>query len=135
MSLPIDLLTELRRLGVGIIRVEYSGSDDSGCIDSITCLSATDEQITLPDTKIPYTLIEHDYDIETARTHTSIKILEMTLHDAVEQYCYDQLEQHFSGWENDGGADGEFQFDITAGTGTLEHNARYIECCTYEREV
>jgi hypothetical protein len=40
---------------------------------------------------------------------------------AVEEWCYQQLEEHFGGWEINEGSQGEFQFDFNEKTVVLAH--------------
>ena len=40
---------------------------------------------------------------------------------AIEDWCYDQLESHFGGWEINEGSDGEFIFNFNDMTITLNH--------------
>ena len=135
MPLPNTLLDALRRLNIATIRAEYSGTDDSGCIDTITCQTCDEDDFPLPDTKIDYVLTEDNYDAKLTTYVKYSRTLQMTLHDAIEQFCYDALEEHHAGWEIDGGADGIFEFDIAAGTARLTHNACIVEYMTSEDEV
>lgn len=41
--------------------------------------------------------------------------------DEVEQWCYQQLEENFGGWEINEGSQGEFQFDFNEKTVILQH--------------
>jgi hypothetical protein len=40
---------------------------------------------------------------------------------AVEEWCYNQLEENFGGWEINEGSQGEFQFDFNEKTVILQH--------------
>jgi hypothetical protein len=41
---------------------------------------------------------------------------------AIEDWCYNELEDHFGGWEINEGSDGEFVFDFNNMTITLNHS-------------
>jgi hypothetical protein len=41
---------------------------------------------------------------------------------AIEDWCYNELEDHFGGWEINEGSDGEFIFDFNNMTVTLNHS-------------
>jgi hypothetical protein len=45
--------------------------------------------------------------------------------DAVEALVYALLEETHGGWENNEGAYGEFTFNVTERTITLDYNERY----------
>ena len=46
---------------------------------------------------------------------------------AVEEWCYQQLEDNFGGWEINEGSQGEFQFDFNEKTVILSHTYNIIE--------
>ena len=46
---------------------------------------------------------------------------------AVEEWCYQQLEENFGGWEINEGSQGEFQFDFNEKTVILSHTYNIIE--------
>jgi hypothetical protein len=56
----------------------------------------------------------------------------MSLQDAIEQLCYEYLEQKHRGWEINEGSVGEFTFDVAARTITLDFNGRIID---YEHSI
>jgi hypothetical protein len=41
--------------------------------------------------------------------------------DSIENWCYEQLENHFGGWEINEGSDGRFIFDFNNSTVNLDH--------------
>ena len=58
----------------------------------------------------------------------------MSVDEAVEQLAYDFLSETHGGWENNGGAYGEFTFDVAEGTITLDYNERYTATEFYSHE-
>jgi hypothetical protein len=54
--------------------------------------------------------------------------------DAIEKLVYDLLEQTYSGWEDNQGAYGDFLFDVSERTITLNFNER-IETSEYTQHV
>jgi hypothetical protein len=50
--------------------------------------------------------------------------------EAIEQLCYDFLEQEHGGWENNDGAFGEFTFNVAERTVELEFNGRFSDFTT-----
>ena len=49
------------------------------------------------------------------------------LEEAIEILVYDVLNQKHGGWENNDGACGDFTFDVTERTITLDYNERHME--------
>ena len=49
------------------------------------------------------------------------------MRDAIVHWCYELLEDHFPGWEIDGGSNGTIDIDVKKRRGQLEHEARYTE--------
>jgi len=57
-----------------------------------------------------------------------------TVKEAIERLAYDFLEETHGGWENNEGAYGDFLFDVTERTITLNYNER-IETSEYTQHV
>ena len=55
---------------------------------------------------------------------------ESTLEEAIENLCYDYLEETHGGWENNDGGFGEFRIDVAKRTVELEFNGRFTDTCT-----
>jgi hypothetical protein len=112
----------LSKFGIRMLRITYSGSCDSGCIDEIEALTKDRELIPLPATPVAITLTHTDYDFATAQYRTASKSVEtMPLNEAVEQWCYDLLEEHFPGWEINEGSSGTIIIDATERQGSIDH--------------
>ena len=54
--------------------------------------------------------------------------------DLLESLAYDFLEQSHGGWEDNEGAFGEFTFDVTERTISLDYNERYVEHVNHQHE-
>jgi hypothetical protein len=112
----------LSNLGVHKLFVTYSGSGDSGCIDEIEAYDKDAKLVPLPGTPVSVTLMHSDWDFETGKYSTTIKsIAEMPLKDAVDQWCYDLLEEHFPGWEINEGSSGTITINPEGREGEIEH--------------
>src|SRR5215469_6621663 len=73
----------LKKLGIHMIQITYSGSCDSGCIDEIEALTVSCELIPLPATPVSVTLTHTDFDFKTGQYSTSTKsVATMPLKDA-----------------------------------------------------
>jgi hypothetical protein len=103
------------------VLVEFDGEGDSGQISSVTALRG-DERADLPAATVAIQRVAWG-DATVVTTHP-------TLEDAIETLCYDYLEEAHDGWENDGGAYGEFRIDVAARTIALEFNGRFTDIFT-----
>jgi hypothetical protein len=116
----------LAELGICELHVSYSGSGDSGAISDVSAWDKDNNPITLPDTPVPVTLSHTDFDFSTGNYSTAVSSVKtMKLTEAVEQWCYDLLEEHYPGWEIDDGSDGTIVIDPHKRTGNIEHH--YLE--------
>jgi hypothetical protein len=112
----------LHELGVHKLLVNYSGSGDDGCIDDIEARDKNDEVISFPDTTVPVTLANTDCDFTTGKYSTTNKSVQpMQLKEAVEQWCYDLLEEHYPGWEINEGSSGMIVIDPENRAGRIDH--------------
>jgi hypothetical protein len=112
----------LRQLGVKELRITYSGSCDSGCINEVEALDKDGKLIPLPQTLIPYTFTHTTYDFQAARYATATtETKDLALPEAVEQWCYDLLEEHYPGWEINEGSSGAIIIDPEKCEGHIDH--------------
>jgi hypothetical protein len=109
------LFDALAAAGVTHVVVSFDGYGDSGQIENIE-VKAGDVTVAMPQTKIEIARAVWDQP-EPERSTISIA-------DAIEGLAYDFLEQTHSGWEDNDGAYGDFTFDVTARTITLDYNER-----------
>lgn len=111
------LFDALAQAGIATILVEFDGYGDSGQIEDISAHSAPEVVAGLP-----------EGNLEIARLETgSHEIYRQTLSvkDAIEQLAYDFVEETHGGWENNAGAFGDFIFDVSERTITLNYNERF----------
>jgi hypothetical protein len=105
----------LSTAGIAAVNVTFDGEGDSGQIENITADDSTE---------IPQVSIE----LQRAAWNTAKPdIVQTPLREAIEMLCYDFLEQHQDGWENNDGAFGEFVFNVAERTIELEFNARFSD--------
>ncbi|WBO59404.1 MULTISPECIES: DUF6878 family protein [unclassified Acidocella] len=105
--------------------VNFDGYGDSGQIEDITAQSG-DVAVELPDERIEIFRPGWDSPDIERQTHT--------VREAIEALSYDFLVQTHCGWENNDGAYGDFTFDVTAGSITLDYNERYTATENYSHE-
>ncbi|MGB0083989.1 MAG: DUF6878 family protein [Rhodomicrobiaceae bacterium] len=118
----------LRELGVHELRVRYSGSGDSGSINEVEARNKQGQPVELLSTPVPYTFIHTSYNFQTGNYDTEVtETKELPLSEAVEQWCYDLLEEHYPGWENDDGADGVIVIDPEKQEGRIDHQIFFMQ--------
>lgn len=102
----------LAEAGLAFIRIEYSGSNDEGWINSIYAVSGPESEERLEDVELAdglYRQLEND--------------------------AYGVLEQHHAGWEINEGSEGHFLLDVKARKAMLHHGENYQQTTWTEAEV
>lgn len=130
-----QLYANLARHGISRVVIGYDGSGDSGCIGYIQPYDADDNVMAIPEQHVTCTTEVRVYNEKTKRFEQKRVSRSGALREAIETWCYDLLEEHYGGWENDGGADGTIVLNVPTKTGSWEHNSHYTETSTFEREV
>lgn len=111
----------LATAGITAVTVTFDGEGDSGQIEDLLAYSA-DKPTGLP----PSTVTMQT----TSWGQGGLTTCEQSLKEALEQLCYDYLEEKYAGWENNDGAYGEFTFDVFKRTIDLEFNGRFSDVTT-----
>lgn len=121
------IFNTLASAGIVTLVVNFDGFGDSGQIEAMTATGAEGEMM-LPEISIPYgSPGRGDGD-------DAIDQQPLPLAEAIETLCYDLLRQTHAGWENNDGAFGDFTFDVTARTISLDHNDRYTAIESYAHQ-
>lgn len=115
----------LAKASITSVRIDFDGCGDSGQIESISACAGSDV-VEFPPDEITVIIVDEG-DLSTTERRLS-------LNDAIETLAYDFLEQTHGGWENNEGAWGEFCFDVSDRTITLDFNER-IETSEYTQHV
>tara|TARA_R110000868_G_scaffold259743_1_gene517950 strand:- start:3966 stop:4433 length:468 start_codon:yes stop_codon:yes gene_type:complete len=115
----------LASTGITLVTVTFDGYGDSGQIEDIAAFIG-DEPADLPGGAVEVKTLHHGADQPVANCHSAS--------EAIENLTYDLLRQTHCGWENNDGAYGEFTFDVTAGTITLDYNERFTSSENYAHE-
>ncbi|CAM5299378.1 hypothetical protein AFEL58S_00421 [Afipia felis] len=110
------LFDVLAAAGISHVAVSFDGYGDSGQIENIET-KANDTVVDLPPGTITIGLAEWGRGDATSR--------DLSLAAAIEQLAYGFLEDTHSGWENNGGAYGDFLFDVAERSITLDYNERF----------
>jgi hypothetical protein len=117
------LCDALQDAGITKVIVEFDGCGDSGQIEAITAF-AGDDTVALPAITIEIA--------EASWGSPEITRSRLSTREAIEHVAYNYLEEQHGGWEIDGGAFGEFTFDVTSRNIVLTFNARYTDVQTSE---
>ena len=119
------LFDALTSAGITHVTVTFDGEGDNGQIKSIGAWSG-EIVVDFPQTQIAYAALTWD--------KPAVEMRQLSLEDVVEQLAYDFLADVHDGWENNGGAYGEFCFDASARSIHLEFNERFTSSELYTRD-
>lgn len=119
------LFDALAAAGITSVTVTFDGYGDSGQIEDVTTQRG-DTIVDLPAGQVALSSAGWNSD--------GVSTAQVDLAAAIEQLCYDLLQQSHPGWENNDGAFGDFVFDVAARTITLDHNERYTASETFTHE-
>ena len=108
----------LETAGISLVTVNFDGESDSGQIDNVNAFKE-DKPVQIPAVAVT---VQH-----VGWNSSKPAAVQASLPEAVEQLCYDSLGQEQDGWENDGGAYGEFTFQVAERTIELDFNARFTD--------
>ena len=123
------MFDQLRAAGATEVVISFDGSGDSGSIYAANIYNADNKQIQVDQTVIypkeKSTWIDGQWVNEIE--HKEIPILE-----ALEAYCYDELEKTNIDWYNNDGGFGDMRIDLSDTVSVeLEVNQRYTEYHTH----
>jgi hypothetical protein len=107
-SLPV-LARQLQDAGVCRVHIIYDGCGDSGCIDTV------------------------DYTDGVGKPVTGVEIEKLTEAQVLDLF-YDLTQARHPGWENNDGAFGEFEWNLSVDSLLHTHSDRYTEYDTTEHE-
>jgi hypothetical protein len=110
------LFDALAAAGVSHVMVSFDGYGDSGQIESVEA-KAGDDTVDLPDAEVTVAIAEWGKADAESRS--------LPLADMVESMTYDFLAQTHGGWENNGGAYGDFTFDVSERSIKLDYHERF----------
>ncbi len=112
------LFDALAAAGITTVVVNFDGCGDSGQIEMIEA-KAGDDVIPLPTVQIEIA--------SAVWGSATIDRQTRPVEEAIETLVYDVLSQQHGGWENNDGAYGEYTFDVSERTITLDYNERHME--------
>ena len=113
-----SLFDALAAAGIMTVIVNFDGYGDSGQVERIEARTG-DGDCALPAVEV---------EIASANWGSAaIDRKPKPVSEAIETLVYDVLNQSHGGWENNDGACGDFTFDVTERTITLDYNERHME--------
>ena len=121
------VLSALKAAGIIRVEVHFDGYGDSGQIDSIDVVEPKLLTLDGPQGEVEIRQVAHD--------GSGIASAKFGLPEAIERLCYDLLEAHHPGWENNEGAFGDFVFDTDADQISYTHNTRIEHIDTDEHQI
>lgn len=119
------IFEQLRAAGASTITISFDGSGDSGSIESVDIYNAEGKRMQI-DLTVTYPTEKSSWVDDKWVTETTEK--EMPIADALEAYCYDELEKTQIDWYNNDGGFGEMTINLDDKVEIeLEVNTRYTE--------
>ena len=112
------LFDALAAAGITTVVVNFDGCGDSGQVEMIEARTG-DDDCPLPAVEVEIASMGWGTDTIDRQTQP--------VREAIETLVYDVLSQTHGGWENNDGACGDFTFDVTERTITLDYNERHME--------
>ncbi|RTL70315.1 MAG: hypothetical protein EKK41_12790 [Hyphomicrobiales bacterium] len=117
-----EINERLAKLGIATVLIGYDGCGDSGCIESVEARGADNQKIELPKKLVSITLQDWNYDSDKpGYVVTRTVKRKVPIQEAIENWCYHLLEDHFPGWELNEGSQGTIEFDIAKKSAEFEH--------------
>jgi hypothetical protein len=110
-----SLFDALAGARIDTVEVTFNGYADEGQIDGAVAHGEGGDT-DLQSIRIEIARVEWGSQVVTRQT--------LSVKDAIEKLVHDLLEQTYSGWENNQGAYGDFLFDVTERSITLNFNER-----------
>ena len=110
-----SLFDALAGARIDTVELTFNGYADEGQIDGAVA-DGEGGDTDLQSIRIEIARVEWGSRVVTRQT--------LSVKDAIEKLVHDLLEQTYSGWENNQGAYGDFLFDVTERTITLNFNVR-----------
>ena len=117
------VMNTLAAAGITSAVVVFDGYGDEGQVESIEA-RVGETTVQLPVTSIVM--------LDADENGTTSSEREMPLNEAIENLCYEYLEEAHGGWEVNDGAYGTFAFTVADGSVVLDFNLRFSDSENYE---
>lgn len=122
-----QMLEMLKGVGADKICVTFDGSGDSGSVDEVAIYGSDNGQIKV-DFGVPYAVTSSSW--VDGKWNKTEEVKMMPVKEALEQFCYDMLENTNIDWYNNDGGFGELNITLNPVEISLEVNTRYTEVNT-----
>src|ERR1019366_259129 len=117
------VIDALAAAGITSAVVVFDGYGDEGQVESIEA-RVGETTVQLPVTSIVM--------LDADENGTTSSEREMPLNEAIENLCYEYLEEAHGGWEVNDGAYGTFAFTVADGSVVLDFNLRFSDSENYQ---
>jgi hypothetical protein len=111
------LFAALATTAITSITVNFDGEGDSGQIDDVVAYTDA-SHVPIPEMQISLEYVGFG-------SMSQVTLRPCTLQEAIQDACYGYLEHTHGGWENNDGAYGAFEINVSERTIDLEFNGRY----------
>lgn len=127
------VLEALRKIEAKDVVVVYSGSGDSGMVEDVNIPVEPGSNINVD--KIKVTIPRTSSTFKDGAWVRTVENREVSLPDALREYCYDLLEEYHPGWEINEGSDGTLEIDPHKGEIYWKHATNIVTQEIEEREL
>lgn len=103
----LAVIAALSAANIARVDLEYEGCGDSGQIESVYAFDGKGSEVALPDVKVRITTARYEHPTGYVSAPE-----DADLEEAMKQIAYEQLRQHFGGWEIDEGSEGSVVFNM-----------------------
>ena len=121
-----NILNRLREEGAREVLISFDGCGDDGGIDGVSIYKEDHVRFD-PTFEVPYATYSF--------RDQEIKVRTMPVSEALENFCYEVLEQTNIDWYNNDGGYGEMQITLDPVEIKLEVNERYTEVTTHSFDI
>lgn len=127
------ILNILKKVGITVALVRYSGSGDSGDAEYVEV--DRDEEAKLLEVKIPAEDVRSVWDPDQELWVERVVAGEKTVEDLLRDYTGDVVSNYHAGYENNDGGEGTLELNTTEWTVTLHHSDYYTQADTTVTEI
>lgn len=120
------MIKQLKDFGAMEVRISFDGAGDSGSIEEVSVWKGQERLKPLFD--VEYMVSTGAWNSDTGKWEETANVKSMIVCDALEQFCYDKLEETGIDWYNNDGGYGELTINIGDDIEVnLEVHTRYTE--------
>ena len=126
------ILDQLREAGAKEVLISFDGSGDDGAIEGVYIYKEDHTRVE-PTFEVSYATSSLHW--EGDKRIEGVKVRTMPVSEALENFCYEVLEQTNIDWYNNDGGYGHMEITLDPVEIKLEVNERYTEVTTHSFEI